>query len=53
MSLFGNKKTPCRHTGEDADAVVVALISNRAAMEKMIPPCPLAIAGEDEEEINL
>ena len=37
-------------SNEVADAVVVALIFSRAAMEKTIPPCPLAVAGE--EEIN-
>ena len=44
------EKSPCRHVGEVVDAVVVALIFNIAAMEKMIPPCPLAVAGEEEEE---
>jgi len=33
--------------GGDADAVVVALIFNRATMEKTIPPYPIAIAGEE------
>ena len=45
------EKSPYRRTDEDADAVVVTLIFNRATMEKTIPPCSLAIAGE-EEEIN-
>ena len=38
------------HTGEDADAVDVALIFNRAVMKKTILSCPLAVA--EEEEIN-
>ena len=45
------EKSRCRHTGDDADAVVIALIFNRATMEKTIPPRSLAIAGE-EGEIN-
>jgi hypothetical protein len=49
MSQFENKSS-CHRTGKDADAVVIALIFNRAAMEKTIPPCSLAVAGE--EEIN-
>jgi hypothetical protein len=44
-------KSPCRQADEVADAVV-ALIFNGDAMEKMNPPCPLAIHGEEEEEIN-
>jgi hypothetical protein len=32
--------SPCRHAGEVVDAVVVALIFNKAVMEKMIPPYP-------------
>ena len=44
------EKSPCRHANEVADAVVVVLIFNRATIEKMIPPCPLAVARE--EEIN-
>ena len=39
-------------SGEDAVVVVVALIFNRAVMEKTIPPCPLAVVGEEEQEIN-
>jgi hypothetical protein len=31
----------------DADAVVVAIIFNRASMEKSISPCPLAVTGEE------
>jgi hypothetical protein len=27
ISLFGNKKSPCRHADEDADIIVVALSS--------------------------
>jgi len=34
------QKSPCRHVDEDADAEVVALIFNRAAIEKTIPPFP-------------
>jgi hypothetical protein len=33
----------------DAD---VALIFNRATMDKMNPPYPLVVTGEEEEEIN-
>ena len=33
--------------GRDTDTVIVAIIFNRAVMEKTIPPCPLAIAGEE------
>ena len=44
------QKSPCRHVDEDADAEVVVLIFNRAAMEKTISPCFLAVVGE--EEIN-
>jgi uncharacterized protein YifN (PemK superfamily) len=32
-----------------SDTVVVALIFNRAAMEKTILLCPLTITGEDEK----
>jgi hypothetical protein len=42
--------TPCP-TGEDADAVVIALNFNRVVIEKTIPSYPLTVAGE-EEEIN-
>ena len=45
--------SPCRHADEVADAIVVALIFNRLAMEKTVPPYPLAVAGKEEEEINL
>jgi hypothetical protein len=47
-------KSPCRQA-EEVEVVdaVVALIFHRAAMKKTNPPCPLAIAGEKEEEINL
>ena len=58
MSSSGNKGLRVvisvrmrRHTGEDADVVVVTLIFNRAVIEKTIPPCPLAVTRE-EEEIN-
>ena len=46
-------KSPCRQADEVAD-VDVALIFNRAAMEKTNPPYPLAIVEEEdeEEEIN-
>jgi len=44
-------KSPCRQADEIVDADV-ALIFNRAAMEKTNPSCPLAVAGEEEEEIN-
>ena len=46
------ERSLCRHAGEVVDAIVVALIFNRAAMEKTNPSCPLAVAGEEEEEIN-
>jgi hypothetical protein len=46
------EKSPCRHADEVADAVAVAFIFNRAAVEKTIPPCLLAIAGEEQEKIN-
>jgi hypothetical protein len=32
-----------------SDTVVVALIFNRATMEKMILPGPLTVTGEDEK----
>ena len=44
-------KSPCRQADEIVDADV-ALIFNRAAMEKTNPSCPLAVAGEEEKEIN-
>jgi hypothetical protein len=44
------EKSPCHHVDEVADAIVVALIFNETTIEKMIPPYPLAVAGE---EINL
>ena len=47
------QKSPCRHVNEDADAEVVALIFNGAAMEKTIPPFPFTIVGEEEKEIKL
>ena len=46
-------KTPCCHVDEDADAEVVSLIFNGAAMEKTIPPFPFTIVGEEEKEIKL
>ena len=46
------EKSPCRHADEVVDATFVVLIFSRAAMEKTIPPCPLAIVGEKKEEIN-
>ena len=46
------EKSPCRHADEVVDVVVVVLIFNRAAMEKIISPFPFTVAGE-EEEINL
>jgi hypothetical protein len=33
------------NTGEVADVIIVVLIFNRVAMEKTIPPCPLAVDG--------
>jgi len=45
------ERSLCRHAGEVVDAIVVALIFNRAAMKKTISLCPLTITGE-EEEIN-
>jgi len=45
------ERSLCRHAGEVVDAIVVALIFNRAAMEKMVPPYHLVIVGE-EEKIN-
>ena len=43
--------SPCRQIDEVAD-VGVALIFNRFIMEKTNPPCPLAVAGGEEEEIK-
>jgi hypothetical protein len=48
ISPFGKKKSPCRHAGEVADAVVVTLIFNRGVMEKTIPPRSFAVAREEE-----
>jgi hypothetical protein len=48
------QKSPCRHVDEDADADVVALIFNGAAIEKMIPPFSFTIdRDEEKEEIKL
>jgi hypothetical protein len=48
------QKSPCRHVDEDDDTEVIALIFNGATMEKMIPPFPFTVAGEEEkEEIKL
>jgi hypothetical protein len=44
-------KSLCYQADEVANAVV-ALIFNGDAMDKTNPPCPLAVAGEEEEEIN-
>jgi hypothetical protein len=52
MSPSENKSLLVVKTDGDADAVVVVLIFNKAAIEKTIPPCPLAIAGEEEKEIK-
>jgi hypothetical protein len=41
-----------RSPGEVVDAIVVALFFNIATTEKTIPPCPLAVTGEEEDEIN-
>ena len=46
------EKSPCRHAEKVVDGVVVALIFNRAAMEKTDPPYHLVVAGEEEEKIN-
>ena len=43
------ERSPCRQDGEVADAVVVALISSRAVMEKTISPFPFTVTGEEEE----
>ena len=43
------EKSPCHHAEKVVDTVVVALIFNRAVVEKTNPPCLLAVA---EEEIN-
>ena len=48
MVAVRKEKYPYRHAEEVVDAIVVALIFNRAAMEKTNPPYPLAVAGEDE-----
>jgi hypothetical protein len=40
------EKSPCHHADEFADVVVVALIFNRAVMEKTILHCPLTVTGE-------
>jgi hypothetical protein len=45
------EKSPCHYADEVVDVVVVAFIFNRAIIEKTISPCLLAIA--EEEEINL
>jgi predicted RNase H-like nuclease len=42
------ENSPCRHAEEVIDTVVVALIFNRATMEKTNSPCPLAVAREKE-----
>jgi hypothetical protein len=48
------QKSPCGHVDEDADANVVALIFNGAAMEKMNPPFPFTVArNKEKEEIKL
>jgi hypothetical protein len=48
------QKSSCRYVDEDADADVVALIFNGAAMEKMIPPFPFTVdRDEEKEEIKL
>jgi hypothetical protein len=47
------QKSPCRHVEEDADAEVVALIFNGAAMEKTISPLSFTITGEEKEKIKL
>ena len=44
------EKSPCRYVDEDANAEVVALIFNGAAIEKTIPPVPFTVAGEEENE---
>ena len=43
-------KYPCCHAEKVVNTVVVALIFNRAAMEKTNPSCLLAVV--EEEEIN-
>jgi len=45
------EKSTCRHAEEVVDTVAVALIFNRAAIEKTNPPYLLAVA-EEEKEIN-
>ena len=47
------QKSPCRHIDEDADAEVVVLIFNGAAIEKPIPPLSFTVAGEEKEKIKL
>jgi hypothetical protein len=48
------QKSPCGHVDEDADANVVALIFNGAAMERTILPFPFTVARDEEkEEIKL
>jgi hypothetical protein len=44
-------KSLCRQ-GEEVVDTIVALIFHRAAMEKTNPPCPIAVAGEEEKEIS-
>jgi hypothetical protein len=44
-------KSPCLQAKEVANTIV-ALIFHRAAMEKTNSPCPLAVAVEEDEEIN-
>jgi hypothetical protein len=48
------QKSLCRHVDEDADADVVTLIFNGAAMEKMILPFSFTIdRDEKKKEIKL
>jgi hypothetical protein len=49
--VIRKEMSPCRHAGEVADAVVVALIFNIVAMEKTIPPFP-SPSAERREQIN-